>query len=134
MSRDLDHLAPDVRALAHSFLALCNERGLDVIVTCTYRSPEEQAELYAQGRTKPGKIVTKAKPGQSLHNLEDAEGFPAARAFDVVPIRLGKPVWGTKGEDLVLWQRVGQAGKDVGLEWAGDWPRFTEFPHLQLRA
>ena len=27
-------------------------------LTCTFRSNIEQDELYAQGRTKPGKIVT----------------------------------------------------------------------------
>lgn len=31
----------------------------------TYRSNAEQNELYAQGRTKAGKIVTNAKGGQS---------------------------------------------------------------------
>ena len=34
----------------------------------TGRSIEYQNELYAQGRTKPGKIVTKAKGGSSFHN------------------------------------------------------------------
>jgi len=29
---------------------------------------EEQAALYAIGRTAPGKIVTKARPGESYHN------------------------------------------------------------------
>lgn len=31
------------------------------------RSYARQAELYAQGRSKPGPIVTRAKPGQSPH-------------------------------------------------------------------
>ena len=35
----------------------------------TYRSFDEQNHLYAQGRTKPGKIVTYAKGGQSYHNF-----------------------------------------------------------------
>jgi hypothetical protein len=32
-----------------------------------YRSAERQARLYAQGRTEPGKIVTKAEPFSSAH-------------------------------------------------------------------
>jgi len=34
----------------------------------TLRTHAEQNELYAQGRTKPGKIVTYARGGQSYHN------------------------------------------------------------------
>jgi peptidoglycan L-alanyl-D-glutamate endopeptidase CwlK len=39
-----------------------------VILTCTHRTNQEQADLYAIGRTKPGRKVTNAKPGQSKHN------------------------------------------------------------------
>jgi len=34
----------------------------------TLRTNAEQNELYAQGRTKSGKVVTFAKGGQSMHN------------------------------------------------------------------
>ena len=34
----------------------------------TLRTFAEQAEIFAQGRTKPGKIVTNARPGLSAHN------------------------------------------------------------------
>lgn len=144
MSRRLTDLAPDVQELAHAFLALCEERGLDVLITCTYRSPEEQTALYRQGRDLPGRVVTWARAGESLHNRQTALGEPAARAFDVVPLRYGKPIWGTGGngidddptddltDDLELWERVGQAGKDVGLRWAGDWPKGKrEYPHFE---
>jgi peptidoglycan L-alanyl-D-glutamate endopeptidase CwlK len=93
------------------------------LVTSTYRSTAEQNALYAQGRTKPGKKVTNAKGGQSFHNHR--------LAYDVVPLRNGKPVWGTTGEDGKLWQRVGELGEAAGLEWAGRWTKFREFPHFQ---
>lgn len=133
MSRSLDHLDPRMRDLTRAFLDRCVDQGLDLLVTCTYRSPEEQRELYRIGRDLPGKKVTWAQPGESLHNAEDADGHPASRAVDVVPLRLGKPVWGTKGDDLVLWQRVGAIGKSVGLEWAGDWVKFKELCHFQVK-
>jgi peptidoglycan L-alanyl-D-glutamate endopeptidase CwlK len=47
---------------------------------------------------------------------------------DVVPVRNGKPVWDSKDP---VWQTVGRLGKAAGLEWAGDWKRFKEFPHFQ---
>jgi peptidoglycan L-alanyl-D-glutamate endopeptidase CwlK len=30
-----------------------------------------------------------------------------------------------------VWQRIGKTGKEAGLEWAGDWKRFKEYPHFQ---
>lgn len=129
MSRDLAHLEPVTRALAGRLLAECEAAGLDVLVTCTWRSEAEQAALYAQGRTAPGKIVTRAKPGQSRHN-RTLDGFPASTAFDVVPLRHGKPVWDANDH---LWQRVGEIGERIGLEWAGRWKRFKEYPHFQLK-
>lgn len=128
-SRKLSDLAPDVRILAEKFLDACAAEGIDVLVTCTYRSGIEQAELYAQGRTSKGKIVTNAKPGESLHNML-LNGLPGARALDVVPMVNGKPMWDAENP---LWQKLGEIGKSVGLEWAGDWPRFKEFPHFQLK-
>lgn len=126
-SRKLEDLAPDVREKAEAFVAKCDAAGIDLLVTCTWRSDAEQAELYAQGRTKPGRIVTNAQPGQSKHNGKQGE----ARALDVVPLKNGKPVWGTTGEDGVLWERVGVIGESCGLSWAGRWKRMREFPHFE---
>jgi peptidoglycan L-alanyl-D-glutamate endopeptidase CwlK len=106
--------------------------SVSILLTCTFRSDEEQAKLYAQGRTAPGRIVTNAKPGKSKHNAKTPQGKPASRAYDVVPLRHGKPVWGTEGEDGEIWQMIGAHGKDVGLAWAGDWTTFKEFPHFEL--
>jgi D-alanyl-D-alanine carboxypeptidase len=39
-----------------------------VRIVQSLRTFDEQAKLYAQGRTTTGPIVTNAKPGQSLHN------------------------------------------------------------------
>ena len=122
-SRKLEDLHPTVRAKVQQFIQKCDEAGIDLLVTSTYRDHESQAELYAQGRTKPGKIVTKAKPGQSWHNWKVA--------VDVVPLRNGKPVWGTAGADGELWQKVGEIGESVGLEWAGRWKTFKEYAHFQ---
>jgi peptidoglycan L-alanyl-D-glutamate endopeptidase CwlK len=125
-SRSLIELLPVVRKKVEEFLEYCRQEGIDVLVTSTYRDAESQNELYAQGRTKPGRIVTNAKAGQSWHNWRCA--------VDVVPLRNGKPVWGTTGEDLKLWMKVGELGERAGLEWAGRWKRFREFPHFQYTA
>lgn len=141
--------------MARVAIAEWKRAGLDVLVTCTFRSAQEQAELYAAGRTKKshvgvtaarpfGAILTRARPGQSSHNFR-RDGFPASLALDVVPRRDGAAlVWGTKGngidddpsddrtDDLELWQRVGAIGKAAGLRWFGDPDApFHEFPHFE---
>lgn len=123
-SRSLDELLPQVEVMARRFLDACKDEGIDLLVTSTYRDHESQNALYAQGRTKPGRKVTNARGGDSFHNWRVA--------FDVVPLRNGKPVWGTTGDDLKLWQRIGAIGVECGLEWAGNWRSFKEFPHFQF--
>lgn len=123
-SRKLDDLTPDTRAKAEAFLAACEAEGIDLLVTSTYRDHDSQAAIYAQGRTKPGKIVTNARPGWSWHNWRCA--------LDVVPLRGGKPVWGTSGPDAALWRRIGELGEAAGLEWAGRWTGLLrEMAHFQ---
>lgn len=122
-SRDLSELLRPVRKRAEAFITACKSEGIDLLVTSTYRDKESQNALYAQGRTVKGKIVTNAKGGQSFHNYRCA--------FDVVPMRNGKPVWGTAGEDGKLWARVGALGEAAGLEWAGRWKSFKELAHFQ---
>lgn len=129
MSRSLDHLHPDMRRLADKFLAECEAAGLDILVTCTFRSHTEQQALFEQGRTKPGRIVTNAKPGKSAHNVMLGP-VPASMALDFVPLVGGKPMW---RNDHPAWQQAGEIAERVGLEWAGRWKRFREFPHVQLK-
>jgi peptidoglycan L-alanyl-D-glutamate endopeptidase CwlK len=168
-SRKLTDLDPELQVMARSFLTSCGKRltsyNVEIIVTCTYRSPSEQADLYAIGRTKPGDecrcggkpnpigkcakhplglFVTKAKPNESAHNITMPDGTPAACAFDIVPLRSGKPIWDATGngddedpsddltDSLELWLRLGKLGRMCGLEWAGDWTTFKEYPHFQL--
>ncbi|RPJ30424.1 MAG: peptidase M15 [Verrucomicrobiaceae bacterium] len=124
MSRRIEDLVPAVQQRAQALVKAAKDVGIDLLVTSTYRSNEEQAALYAQGRTKPGAIVTNARPGDSYHNWRCA--------LDVVPLRNGKPVWGTSGPDGDLWRKIGEMGEAVGLEWAGRWTgKLREMAHFQ---
>jgi len=118
-SRNLDDLAPPAKQRALAFIAAASAKGIDLLVTSTYRDSESQDALYAQGRTTPGNIVTRAKAGQSWHNWRCA--------LDVVPLVNGKAIW----DDQAIWKQVGEIGKSCGLEWAGDWKTFKEYPHFQ---
>lgn len=123
-SRKLEDLHPRVKEKCSKLILACQSVGIDILVTSTYRDHESQNALYAQGRTSPGNKVTNAKGGESFHNYR--------LAFDVVPLVNGKPVWDTKGSALEIWNKIGALGVSIGLEWAGNWKTFKEFPHFQF--
>lgn len=134
-SRNIADLSKQLQPLASQFINTANailaKHNAVVIITCTWRSNEEQEKLYAIGRTIKGRKVTNAKPGQSKHNLVDAKtGKPAAEAFDIAILVAGKLDWNL---DSQSWQIAGSIGEKLGLEWAGRWERFREGPHFQLR-
>jgi peptidoglycan L-alanyl-D-glutamate endopeptidase CwlK len=64
---NLDAFYPPFLERLLAVLAACRARGADYYVVSGFRSFAEQAKLYAQGRTQPGKKVTDAPPGFSGH-------------------------------------------------------------------
>lgn len=118
-SRNINDLQPKVAAMCSEFVNRCKAKGIDVIITSTYRDAASQDALYAQGRTKPGKKVTNARAGQSYHNW--------GVAFDFAPIVNGKAMW----NDVALFTKCGEIAEGVGLEWAGRWVKFKELAHCQ---
>ncbi|MDD2989798.1 MAG: M15 family metallopeptidase [Zoogloea sp.] len=120
-SRRIEDLRPDVQVLARAFVKKAAEAGIDVLIYCTLRDNESQAALYAQGRTKPGRIVTNARPGESFHNY--------GVAFDCVPFVNGKAAW----DDDKAYAQLGRIGEALGLEWAGRWTgKLRERAHFQF--
>lgn len=98
------------------------------------RTFEEQALLYAQGRTKAGKKVTDAAAGQSYHNY----GF----AVDIVLLidkdkngTFETATWDTKADwdadKIADWMEVVQVFKKYGWEWGGEFKSFKDLPHFQ---
>lgn len=92
----------------------------------TLRTFAEQDEFFAQGRTKPGPIVTRAKGGQSWHNY--------GLAVDSVLLVGGKASWDIKTDfdkdGRSDWMEVVDIFKRYGWEWGGDW-KFFDAPHFQ---
>lgn len=123
-SRSLDDLTPYMRERAVKFEKQCEEAGVPVLIYCTLRSNEEQDELYASGRTKPGPIKTNARAGQSSHN-PDKNG--KSKAFDYVPAPGGKPAW----NDRDAYLKTALIGESLGMKWAGRWTgRLREVAHF----
>ena len=94
----------------------------------TLRTNQEQADLYAIGRTKPGRKVTNAGPGFSFHNY--------GLAFDIVLIIDNKEASWDMNKDFDKdatpdWKEVVRIAKSYGWEWGGDWKSFKDYPHFQ---
>jgi len=133
-SRQISDLSKQLQPLASKFVNTANailaKYNASVILTCTFRTDDEQAELYAIGRSVKGRKVTNAKPGESKHNFVDKKsGKPASEAFDIAILVNGKLNWDL---DSPVWEIAGSIGENLGLEWAGRWERFREGPHFQL--
>lgn len=104
------------------------------IITCSYRSPEEQEALYRQpydgiDNDHDGQVdekdekVTNAKAGQSYHNY-----YPS-RAFDVAFRRADKKLdW-----NLNLFIKFAKLAKaaDPKVRWGGDFKTFKDYPHFE---
>src|SRR5215831_5411157 len=112
-------LKPEVQVLARKLVETAVAQGINVKVIGGSRTYAQQNDLYAQGRTKPGQVVTKAKGGQSWHNFQ--------MAFDIgIFSDDGKKYYGEHKD----YARCGKIGEDLGLEWGGRW-EFVDEPHFQ---
>lgn len=117
--KNIKTLNPKIQPIARKLIETAVEQGIHVKIICGTRTYEEQDDLYAQGRSKDGEIVTRARGGQSLHNF--------GTAFDVgIFSKDGKKYYGESND----YKTVGQIGESLGLEWGGNW-EFEDQPHFQ---
>lgn len=127
-SRKLSDLHPDMQPKVMRFLERCNNLSIDIVILCTYRSWIEQEKIFGVGRTLPGKKITESRPGASKHN-NMLDGRPASLAIDILPMRDGKPITQIKDP---IWGLLGEIGKDCGLNWLGEHPKYPEVNHFSL--
>lgn len=113
-------LHPGVQPYARALYFKARGHGLTINIISGLRSYAQQDELYAQGRTRPGNVVTNARGGYSNHNF--------GIAFDV---GLFERNW-YLGESP-MYKAVGALGEELGLEWGGNWRTIVDQPHFQLR-
>ena len=85
---------------------------VDFMVVEGVRTVARQRELYAQGRTKPGKIVTWTLKSKHIDGL----------AVDLLPAPYDwKDPKGFDAVNRAMMQAAGELG--VGLRWGADWDR-----------
>ncbi|MGH8314021.1 MAG: M15 family metallopeptidase [Steroidobacterales bacterium] len=107
--------------MADALLAQLAQRNLSARLGQTLRTFAQQNQLYAQGRTAPGSIVTNARGGDSLHNY--------GLAFDILMFAPGGSYIGN-GSDPA-YATAGQLGQGIGLEWGGGWSSPYDPSHFQ---
>jgi peptidoglycan LD-endopeptidase CwlK len=100
---------------------------------CGKRSFEQQAAEYAKGRTIPGNIVTKARPGYSFHQYGVAADYVEDGMIEKPGIQWSWDLANDINKDGVKdWQQMGNIARDCGLDSAMFWKTFPEGPHIQL--
>jgi peptidoglycan L-alanyl-D-glutamate endopeptidase CwlK len=114
----LSHLYPKFAGDISSFLEEANTKGYKIKLFSGFRSIEEQAKLYSQGRTEPGNIVTKSKPGKSYHNYGLAIDF----VFGEDPAHYWDDSWPWDDVATIAWEN----GLDSGYFWT-----FRDSGHVQ---
>jgi ribosome recycling factor len=130
--RSLDNLATAEEKLQVLFNEVIKE--IDCTVIYGHRTPEEQFELFKQGREKKdgwwvkvGKTVTNLDGNikKSKHNY-----FPS-KAVDVVPFPLDwNNIESFKNLAVIVKKKAKELNIDV--EWGGDW-QMKDFPHWQVK-
>lgn len=89
--------------------------GIPVKIAEVRRTAARQRELYAQGRTRSGPVVTWTTRSRHI----SGEAFD----FDFVDAR--------DQHDFDAWQIAGEVGRGLGLDWGGDW-RVQDLRHFEL--
>ncbi len=113
-------LQPQVCCYARALVLKAAGMGITIRVISGLRTYAEQDALFEQGRGKPGRKVTNARGGYSNHNF--------GIAFDVGVFRGGCYL-----PESSSYKAVGALGRELGLDWGGDWKTIKDEPHYQLR-
>lgn len=117
--RDIDELAKVAQLAIRLFFQECHKNGISIFVTETYRSLERQKYLYAQGRTRPGQVVTWTLDSNHKNRL----------AWDIGASTLSG---NTNIYNLAIMKKAGSIALKLGIEWGGTWTKNLDYPHFQV--
>ncbi len=118
---------PELVGRVVRILAAMQSLNLKMMVTDGVRTLEQQAALYAQGRTTPGPIVTHCDGvlKRSNHQPHD-DGF--GHAVDCCFMFNGAPSW----DKSLPWMLYGSMAQQQGLVWGGTFKTIVDLPHVEL--
>ena len=128
--RDITLCHPRLQQLAAKWIQACAAQGIVVGIAETLRTVEEQEELYAQGRTKPGQIVTNARGTSYRSQHQWGIAFDFFLTMDVDGD--GKTTDDSYNDSTGIFGQAAAIAKSLGLAWGGDWSSIVDKPHLYL--
>ena len=103
------------------FIIDANYKQIKLLCYFFHRTTIQQVKLYAQGRVKPGKIVT------YCDGVKKKSYHQKWRAMDFVIVKDGQLIWHYIKEYDIL----GKIWKGIGGKWGGDF-KFKDYFHFQL--
>lgn len=112
--------------------AIC-DTPIDFTIIEGVRTTKRQQDIFAQGRTKPGKIVTYADgvKNKSNHQVK-SDGF--GHAIDFCPYINGKLDWNNHNNFKIIADHIVATGKRLGVKVTAGfyWKKPYDPPHIQL--
>jgi len=122
-------LVPEMQPIARKHIEMSSAANVDLVITFGFRSVAQQNDIWAQGHTKPGKIVTNAKGGYSWHNF--------ARAYDVAVVTAdGKEFdWKYDSDEdhdgTSDYKEIIDIARKLGLGCGADFKNLFDFGHFE---
>lgn len=121
MAKRIDTLEPEFKLLVEELLvkteAATNRKWG---ISDARRTLAQQRDIYAQGRTKPGKVVSNAKPGQSAHNF----GY----AVDLWPMKGEDFDWSAPAKTFKIMADI---ARSMGLTSGYYFKSIFDAPHVE---
>lgn len=119
-------LVPKAQRAARQFMVAAKTFPYTVKILSGGRTYAEQTAIYAQGRSRPGKVVTNAPAGSSNHNF--------GIAFDVGIFSGAKYFTGATKIENDAYMNLRKLTKPAALEldWGGDWKSSKDYPHYEM--
>jgi peptidoglycan L-alanyl-D-glutamate endopeptidase CwlK len=115
----LNQVQPALATKIKQLISIANNQGYLIYIDEAYRTQARQNQLYAQGRTTAGAIVT------NTLNSKHTQG----KAVDLMPVINGQP---TNNLNAFNWQLIGIWARQVGgLTWGGNWS-LRDYRHLEI--
>lgn len=118
----LEGINPELAGKICMVMDALSRLGFPMMVTDGKRSMEQQAILYAKGRTIPGIIVT------YCDGVTTTSKHQSGKAVDCCFMVDGKPSWDSR----LPWKAYGACAEALGLVWGGSWASLHDLPHIEL--
>jgi D-alanyl-D-alanine carboxypeptidase len=134
--RAIDTLAPYFQKRVRGWCTEMVNSKIPPLIYCGFRSYEQQAALFALGRSAPGRIITKARPGESFHNHGLAYDWaplkPSPKDHTLLTIDWEDDTAFRIGEHIGLSFELAAISWETGHLQAAEYPSWRDIPRKNV--